>query len=207
MWRRKVRSSCCYKSREGRTDVTDCAYAQSGLGAARRVGGGATVLNSRAPGLFFTNVVSLLMMALVFLQAQGMNLMNKYGTLSYKVATRIRRKNQLVFLRKDFADLGGYDQIGRILRELARAGQLVKIGYGLYAKAKTSALTGGVVPAAPLPVLAKKALERLGVTIAPSRLAQAYNTGQTTASTHRSPRCRQRAHQPQNRLCRSHDQL
>lgn len=109
-----------------------------------------------------------------------MNLMNKYGTLSYKVATRIRRKNQLVFLRKDFADLGGYDQIGRILRELARAGQLVKIGYGLYAKAKTSALTGGVVPAAPLPVLAKKALERLGVTIAPSRLAQAYNTGQTT---------------------------
>ncbi len=106
--------------------------------------------------------------------------MSKYGTLSYRVATRIRRKHQLVFLRKDFSDLGGYDQIGRILRELARAGQLVKIGYGLYAKAKTSALTGGIVPAAPLPVLAKEALERLGVTIAPSRLAQAYNAGKTT---------------------------
>lgn len=106
--------------------------------------------------------------------------MNKYETLSYKIAARIGRKKQTVFLRQDFGDLGGYDQVGRILREFARAGKLVKIGYGLYAKAKTSALTGEVVPVAPLPVLAKEALERLGVEIAPSQLEKDYNAGKTT---------------------------
>jgi len=106
--------------------------------------------------------------------------MSKYRTLSYKVAARIGRKKTAVFLREDFADLGGYDQVGRILRELARAGKLVKIGYGLYAKTKISALTGEIVPVVPLPVLAKEALERLGVASAPSRLEKDYNAGKTT---------------------------
>ena len=106
--------------------------------------------------------------------------MSKYETLSYKVAARMGRKKQAVFLREDFADLGGYDQVGRILREFALAGKLVKIGYGLYAKAKTSALTGEIVPVAPLPDLAKEALVRLGVDIAPSALEKDYNAGRTT---------------------------
>lgn len=106
--------------------------------------------------------------------------MNRYGTLAYKIAARIRRKNALVFVREDFADLGGYDQVGRILRELGRRGELIKIGYGLYAKAKKSPLTGQVVPVAPLPTLAQEALARLGVETAPSRLEQEYNAGRTT---------------------------
>lgn len=106
--------------------------------------------------------------------------MNSYGTLAYKIAARIRRKNALVFIREDFADLGGYDQVGRILRELARKGELLKIGYGLYAKAKKSSLTGQVVPVAPLPILAQAALARLGVETAPSQLDQAYKAGRTT---------------------------
>lgn len=106
--------------------------------------------------------------------------MKKYGTLIYKVSARIARKNSAVFVREDFEDIGGYDQIGRILRQLAANGKLIKIGYGLYAKAKRSSLTGDIVPIAPLPVLAKEALERLGVQIAPSRLEQDYNAGRTT---------------------------
>jgi hypothetical protein len=31
------------------------------------------------------------------------------------MATRIRRKKALVFLREDFADLGNYEQVGRVL--------------------------------------------------------------------------------------------
>jgi len=106
--------------------------------------------------------------------------MKKYGRLIYKVSARIARKNNAVFVREDFKDIGGYDQIGRILRQLAANGKLIKIGYGLYAKAKRSSLTGDIVPIAPLPVLAKEALERLGVQIAPSRLEQDYNAGRTT---------------------------
>jgi hypothetical protein len=105
---------------------------------------------------------------------------NSYGTLSYKISSRIQRKKESVFLREDFADLGGYDQVGRCLRELTAQGRLIKIGYGLYAKAKKSSLTGQIVPLAPLPILAKEALERLGVEIAVSRLEQDYNAGLTT---------------------------
>jgi Family of unknown function (DUF6088) len=107
-------------------------------------------------------------------------IMNKYETLSYKISARIVRKKDIVFLREDFADLGGYDQVGRILRNLVRAGKIIKIGYGLYAKAKKSSITGEVIPVAPLPTLARAALERLGVEVAPSALERDYNAGKTT---------------------------
>ena len=106
--------------------------------------------------------------------------MSNYRTLSYKIAARIQRKKALVFVREDFVDLGGYDQVGRILRELARDGKLIKIGYGLYAKTRKSTLTGQLVPLAPLPTLAKEALARLGIETAPSRLEKDYQAGRTT---------------------------
>ena len=106
--------------------------------------------------------------------------MNSRRTLSSRIAARIQRKNSCVFLREDFEDLGGYDQVGRILRGFARDGKLIRIGYGLYAKARKSALTGQVVPIAPLPALAKEALERLGIETAPSRLEKDYQAGRTT---------------------------
>ena len=105
--------------------------------------------------------------------------MKKHKTLFDRIADRIGRKHRRVFLREDFADLGSYDQTGRVLRELVRAGRLVKIGYGLYAKAKPSALTGEIVPVAALPELAKEALNRLGIEIEPSRLEKDYNAGKT----------------------------
>jgi hypothetical protein len=106
--------------------------------------------------------------------------MSKYETLAYKISARMARKNCAVFVREDFEDLGGYDQVGRILRGLAREGKIIRIGYGLYAKATKSALTGQPVPVASLPVLAREALKRLGVEIAPSSLEKAYNAGRTT---------------------------
>ena len=107
--------------------------------------------------------------------------MNKYGTMGYKVSARIARKKAVtVFVREDFADLGGYDQVGRALRELTRAGKLIRVGYGLYARAKKSILTGNVVPVASLPILAKAALDRLGIKTAPTRMEKDYAAGKTT---------------------------
>src|SRR6516225_5966531 len=54
-------------------------------------------------------------------------------TLETKVLKRIDRKRGDVFLRVDFEDLGGYDQVGRALRALVRQGRLVRVGQGLYA--------------------------------------------------------------------------
>ena len=39
-------------------------------------------------------------------------------TLEDRVSYRIARSKQNVFVREDFEDLGGYDQIGRALRLL-----------------------------------------------------------------------------------------
>lgn len=101
-------------------------------------------------------------------------------TLEDKVSYRITRSKQSVFVREDFEDLGGYDQVGRALRQLARNNALVKIGYGLYAKAKQSSLSGKTVPVKPLPDLAKEALGRLGLKVYPSKLERDYNAGRTT---------------------------
>lgn len=83
-------------------------------------------------------------------------------------------------MRDDFADLGGYDQVGRSLRRLAAKGRLVKIGYGLYARAQVSPISGKTMPLKPLPALAVEALERLAIATGPSRYARAYNEGRST---------------------------
>ncbi|MDH8458279.1 S-adenosylhomocysteine hydrolase, partial [Klebsiella pneumoniae] len=49
----------------------------------------------------------------------------------------------------DFKDIAGYDQIGRVLRDLLKEGQLLKVGYGVYTKARRNSITGKVMPAAP----------------------------------------------------------
>ena len=101
-------------------------------------------------------------------------------TLESRILARIVRKKDSVFLRKDFLDLGGYDQVGRALKHLADNRKLVRIGYGLYSKARVSSLTGETIPTASLPTLAKEALERLGVKIMPSQAELAYNEGRST---------------------------
>ena len=106
--------------------------------------------------------------------------MSRYGSLEYKIMARIVRKKCTVFVREDFKDLSDYDQVGRALRNIAKDGRLIRLGYGVYAKAKKSSINGELVPVAPLPILAKEAMARLGIKTAPSRLEMDYNAGKTT---------------------------
>lgn len=103
----------------------------------------------------------------------------KPDTLEARLQKRIARKQSDVFLRADFEDLGGYDQIGRVLRDLVRKGQLLKLGYGVYARAIKSPLSGKPMPPKGLATVAE-AVERLGVKTAPTRLERDYNAGRTT---------------------------
>lgn len=103
----------------------------------------------------------------------------KPDTLETKLMKRVARKRGDVFLRADFADLGGYDQVGRTLRDLVRKRQLLRLGQGIYARAATSPFTGEVLPAKGLSTL-KEALDRLGVETVPTRLEADYNAGRTT---------------------------
>jgi hypothetical protein len=103
----------------------------------------------------------------------------KPETLEDRLLKRIDRKRGDVFLRADFGDLGGYDQVGRVLRKIVREGQLVKVGQGLYARARPSMTTGEPLPARGLATLAE-ALGRVGIETVPTRLERAYNAGETT---------------------------
>ncbi len=99
--------------------------------------------------------------------------------LETRVMKRIARKRGDVFLRADFRDLGGYDQVGRALRRLVRKGQLLKVGYGIYTRAVKSPFSDKPIPPKGLATLTE-ALKRLGVEIAATKLEQDYNTGRTT---------------------------
>ncbi len=100
--------------------------------------------------------------------------------LQAKIEQRIARKKGDVFLRDDFSDLGGYDQVGRELRKLVRMGRLIRIGYGLYTRAAASPLDGQPVPTKSLRRLADEALTRLGIRTSETKLERAYNAGRTT---------------------------
>lgn len=100
-------------------------------------------------------------------------------TLKARIERRIGRKRGDVFLRADFADLGGYDQVGRVLRKLVRDGKLLKIGYGLYSRAIKSPFDDRLVPPKGLATL-REALNRVGIETLPSRSVQDYNAGRTT---------------------------
>ncbi|MFO1061722.1 MAG: DUF6088 family protein [Dongiaceae bacterium] len=104
----------------------------------------------------------------------------KPPTLEDRLWKRIARKRGDVFLRGDFRDLGGYDQVGRALNRLVRAGRLTRLGYGLYARTRPSLLDGRPAPAKGLREMAAEALGRIGVKTTPTRLERAYDAGRTT---------------------------
>ena len=104
----------------------------------------------------------------------------KPESLKERLERRITRKRGDVFLRADFGDMGGYDQVGRALRELVREGQLMKVGYGMYARTRRSLLDGKPTPTKSMRELAAEALGRLGIETVPTRMEQAYNAGKTT---------------------------
>jgi hypothetical protein len=101
-------------------------------------------------------------------------------TLEGKITYRVKRSRTPVFVRDDFKDIGGYDQVGRILRELVKKELLISLGYGTYARSRRSSVSGAVVPEKPLPELAKELLEKLGVKVVPSSAERAYNSGKST---------------------------
>jgi len=86
-------------------------------------------------------------------------------TIASKVTTRINRSKRYVFDRADFADIAGYDQVGRVLKKLVDNGHLLRIGYGLYTKARENRITGKLMPASPAGAdgVILEAIEKLGV--------------------------------------------
>ena len=86
-------------------------------------------------------------------------------TIQSRIQTRVKRSKRSVFLRSDFKDIADYDQVGRGLRNLISDGLLMKIGYGLYVRARVNRITGKLMPdsAAGADGVVIEAMEKLGV--------------------------------------------
>src|ERR1700733_14731199 len=108
--------------------------------------------------------------------------MAQRNTLLNKVETRIARKRDDVFLPREFADLGGEDQVLRALRSLVRDNRLVRLGYGVYGRATVSRLSGKPILYSQSGFIgaARQALNKLGVAWEPTDAERAYNEGRST---------------------------
>jgi hypothetical protein len=109
--------------------------------------------------------------------------MRQQRTLRERIEDRIARKRRDdVFLPREFRDLGGEDQVLRVLRALVREKRLVRLGYGVYGRAVVSRLTGEPLLYSPNGFLgaARQALTKLGVSWEPTEAERAYNEGRST---------------------------
>src|SRR5258708_20774001 len=92
-------------------------------------------------------------------------------TLRERMEERIARKRgDDVFLPREFRDLGGEDQVLRVLRGMVREKSLVRLGYGVYGRAVLSRLSGEPILYCPNGFLgaARQALPKLGVAWEPT---------------------------------------
>jgi hypothetical protein len=109
--------------------------------------------------------------------------MRQRRTLRKRVEARIaRRQGEDVFLPREFRDLGGEDQVLRVLRALVREKRLVRLGYGVYGRAVISRLSGQPILYSPNGFLgaARQALTKLGVAWEPTEAERAYNERRST---------------------------
>ena len=87
-----------------------------------------------------------------------------------------------MFLTREFKQLGGEDQVLRALRALVEDGHLVRLGYGVYGRAKRSRLSGEPIlnSADGFSGAARQALDKLGVEWEPTNAERAYNERRST---------------------------
>lgn len=102
--------------------------------------------------------------------------------LRERIRERIANSEEDVFFPHEFLDLSDEDQVLRALRELMKEKQLVRLGYGVYARAFPSRLSGEAVLDSKNGFLgaARQALDKLGVPWEMSEAEKAYNEGRTT---------------------------
>lgn len=103
-------------------------------------------------------------------------------TTKARIQSRLKRSKRYVFTRDDFKDIAGYDQIGRALRTLVKEGVLLKVGYGVYTKARRNSITGKLMPASPggSAAVIVETLDRLKVRYRVTDATRAYNSGKST---------------------------
>lgn len=106
--------------------------------------------------------------------------MSRLMTLKDRVQYRIKKSKENVFLVKDFADLSDNDQILRALRGLVQDNILLRVGKGVYTKARKSSISNKYIPQENLRSIAISTMKKLGVKVIPTPAEVSYNNRLTT---------------------------
>jgi di/tripeptidase len=100
--------------------------------------------------------------------------------LESRVLRSIARRKSVVVLRAELAPLGSPAQLSRVLAKLVKAGALVRVSSGVYAKTRWNKFSGQLAPAAPFEAIAAEAFRKLGIKVDHGALAAEYNAGLST---------------------------
>jgi hypothetical protein len=107
--------------------------------------------------------------------------MRRRPTLRERIEARIAERDDDAFLTREFADLGGERQVLRALRELTDEGKLIRLGYGVYARAEISSLTKKPMLAGDgFGPVSRHVLTKLQVPWEPTTAERDYNDGRST---------------------------
>jgi hypothetical protein len=101
-------------------------------------------------------------------------------SFTYHFLNRIKRLRKEVILRKDVEGWGEPRQITRAFDALVEKGELVRLGYGVYAKAYYSPRLNKPVIKEGFEAACLDALKRLGIPFEPSQAEKNYNEGKST---------------------------
>ena len=102
------------------------------------------------------------------------------SSLIQQIHSRIKKAKEPTFIIADFADLSDRDQIIRALRGLIQEELILRLGYGVYVRAKRSRFSGKLMPETDLRTIAITVLQKNGVNILPTKFERAYNAGEST---------------------------
>jgi hypothetical protein len=107
--------------------------------------------------------------------------MRRRGTLREKVEARIAERRDDAFLTREFSDLADERQVLRALRGLTDEGKLIRLGYGVYARAEVSPLTNQPMLAGDgFGEVSRQVLDKLNVQWEPAAAERDYNAGLST---------------------------
>lgn len=101
-------------------------------------------------------------------------------TTKTKMAMSISSSQSDVFLRSYFDRFGSPSRVTRAIQELIKNGKIVRLGYGVYAKARPSSIDGKPVPRKVLESLVEEALTALSVKFELGSARADYAAGRTT---------------------------
>ncbi len=102
------------------------------------------------------------------------------ATTKDRISASVRTVSGKVFVRSDFDKFGDYRQVSRAVRDLTKSGVLVRVGYGVYTKARPSTISGNPVPVESLTTIGLEVMKKLGINADLGKEARALREGKST---------------------------